>query len=149
MSCAPKEMIMSIAGPILIVDDDAEDQDFVKMAIEQMNLPNEVKFFETGPKLLEYLVTTQQKPLLIISDVKLPGMNGLQLRQQINDDPFLRRKAIPFVFFSAAVSQPIINDAFEMTVQGFFEKGKSLEELQENIHLIVSYWKNSKHPSMF
>jgi len=140
---------MSIAGPILIVDDDDEDQEFVKMAIEQLQLPNEIMFFDTGQSLIDFLLTTTTKPLVIISDIKLPGMNGLQLRKHINDDPFLKRKAIPFIFFSAAVSQPIINDAFEMTVQGFFEKGKSLEELQENIRLIIGYWRNSKHPSMF
>lgn len=140
---------MSQTGPILLVDDDAEDLDLIVTALQQLQVENEIKTFLYGQELIDYLLVTEDKPLLILCDIRMPLMNGLELRKRLQKDPYLLKKSIPFIFLTAAVSQAIVNDAFEMTVQGFFKKGKAFTELQQHLRFIVDYWKTSLHPNSF
>ena len=90
---------MSKQGPILIIEDDQDDQYLLEEVFSALNIKNELKFFENGHFALEYLQTTKDKPFIILSDVNLPGMSGPDLKRSINENDRLRRKSIPFVFF--------------------------------------------------
>jgi hypothetical protein len=75
-------------------------------------------------------------------------MNGLEFKIIIDNDDELRQKSIPFVFFSTAATNHIINQAYSKTsLQGFFQKSSSLEECKESLSAIVKYWSLSKHPN--
>jgi len=136
---------MAINGPVLIVDDDPDDQEMIDRILKKMNLENEVKFFPDGERLLEYLRTTSDKPFIIICDINMPIMNGLQLKEAIEKDHYLRRKSIPFVYLSTTANPQQVRKAYELTVQGFFVKGQSYDALKNAITQIISYWKTSIH----
>jgi CheY-like chemotaxis protein len=135
------------SGPILLVDDDAEDRQLVETVCHSLNFANPIVHFDNGVQLLEYLRTTSEKPFLILCDINMPLINGLELRRQLNADEYLRRKSIPFVFFSTNAVQWEVSEAYELTVQGFFEKGSSLEQLTERLRLILEYWSICNHPN--
>ena len=61
-------------GPIVIIEDDHDDQEIFSEVLAELNFPNEVKFFSDGEKALEYLVASQVKPFLILSDVNMPNV---------------------------------------------------------------------------
>src|SRR4051812_2844630 len=124
---------MSKAGPILIVDDDPDDQDMIERIIVSMRLENERKKFYDGEELLVYLRETEDKPLIIISDINMPLMNGLQLKAEIEKDPYLKRKSIPFVYLSTTANPQQVRKAYELTVQGFFVKGQSYDALKGSV----------------
>jgi hypothetical protein len=63
-------------------------------------------------------------------------------------DPELKRNTIPFVFYSTAANESQINRAFDVTVQGFFLKGQSLEEIERRMKIILDYWSESMHPNL-
>jgi hypothetical protein len=66
----------------------------------------------------------------------------------VDEDSELRRKSIPFVYFSTAATEPIVTEAFtKTTVQGFFQKSANMEELKHHLYIILEYWKLSKHPN--
>jgi response regulator RpfG family c-di-GMP phosphodiesterase len=82
--------------------------------------------------------------------VNLPKENGVEFKSRIDDDKQLRKKSIPFVFYSTVVTQKIVNDAYtQMTVQGFFQKGHQFEEIKRVIKTIFDYWTICKHPNAF
>lgn len=74
-------------------------------------------------------------------------MNGIQLSRVINADDYLRKKSIPFIFLSTSDSPIQVNEAYELTVQGFFKKPHSVEELTTIIKGIYIYWANCLHPN--
>jgi CheY-like chemotaxis protein len=134
-------------GPIIIVEDDPEDCDILVEIFGSLQIQNEIKFFSNGHDVFQYLCTTTDKPLVIISDVNMPKMNGIELRAKINADDHLRQKSIPFVFFTTSVNPTAVKQAYEMMVQGYFRKGTSLEEQRDIVRMIVEYWSTCKHPN--
>jgi len=129
------------------VDDDAEDRQLVEGVCRSLHYKNKIVHFDHGVPLLEFLRATTEKPFLILCDINMPVMDGLELRRKIDEDENLRRKSIPFVFFSTNAVQWQVAQAFELTVQGFFEKGSSLEQLAQRLRLILEYWTACHHPN--
>ena len=84
---------MEYNGPIVFIDDDPDDQLFFKPLLEEIAPENDIIIFSDGQKAIEFLRTTDQALFLIISEVSLNGMNGLELRRQIEADPLLRKKS--------------------------------------------------------
>lgn len=137
---------MPKSGPIIIIEDDVDDQELLHDILRELKVPNLVKFFNSCVNALDYLVTTIEKPFLIISDINLPAMTGLELCQKITDNKSLKVKSIPFIFLTTASDQRLIEEAYRMYVQGFFVKPTSIQELKEMVKMIIDYWKVSQHP---
>jgi CheY-like chemotaxis protein len=139
---------MAKNGPIVIVEDDHEDQEILETALREIGTTNALIFFTNGPEAFMYLKSTRDQPLLILSDINLPRQNGIEFKKQIDEDPILRSKSIPFIFFSTSVDKTAVNQAFKkMTVQGFFQKSNSFQELTEVLNVIITYWKMCHHPN--
>lgn len=138
---------MAKYGPILIVEDDEDDQQVYGDVIRSFNKKNEIIFFGEAKQLLDYLKTTHQQPFIIICDVNLPVMSGLELRRRINEDDFLRQKSIPFVFFSTSENTNAVKTAYDLTVQGYFVKSPLYEEIVQQLKLILDYWVACRHPN--
>jgi CheY-like chemotaxis protein len=138
---------MSVTGPIIFVEDDEDDLFIYEEICRKLNLPNKLIFFRQGEAAIEYLRRTSDKPFIIFCDINMPEMDGLQMRRQINDEEHLRRKSIPFVFFSTAATDQQVAMAYDLTVQGFFIKESNFVEVESNIKMIVDYWSKCKHPN--
>jgi CheY-like chemotaxis protein len=134
-------------GPILIIEDDLDDQEMLKEVFEDLHIPNALHFFRTCMEALDYLLTTLEKPFLIISDINLPAMTGLQLKKEINGIENLRNKCIPYIFLSTALDEHFITSAYEVQGQGYFVKPARLAEMKEMMAMIVGYWKFCRNPS--
>lgn len=139
---------MSELAPILIVDDDPDDKELIRQVCVSLKIQNELLYFDDGTDALEYLKTTSKQPFLILCDINMPMMNGLALRREIECDARLKEKAIPFVFLSTSARQKDVNEAFQLTVQGYFEKGHDYERLRKRINIIFEYWKECMHPAL-
>jgi CheY-like chemotaxis protein len=138
---------MNNSEPIIIVDDDMDDHFIFREIAIKIELANELVFLRNGVEALTYLRTTKQHPFIIFCDMNMPNMDGLTLRKQINAEEFLRRKSIPFVFFTTAASKTQIQEAYDLTVQGFFLKESSFIETERTFRLILEYWDKCRHPN--
>ena len=137
---------MPKTGPIVLVEDDTDDQEIVAELLEALQITNPLAVFKNGQEALDYLKTTPDKPFLILCDINMPVMDGLQFRMAIEEDPALRRKSIPFVFLSTTNNPNIVRQAYMLTVQGFFQKRNSLDDLGKNLKMIIDYWNTCLHP---
>src|SRR5215218_11112916 len=90
----------SLYGPVIFIEDDAEDHEFVLEAYRSLNLKNQWRLFTKAQDALDYLLTTTEKPLIIISEITLRGVDGIGLRKAILANDYLRLKSIPFIFFT-------------------------------------------------
>jgi len=136
-------------GPIIIIEDDQDDQDIIKEIFDGLNYPNEIIFFLNSEKALAFLNRTEVIPFLIMSDINMPVLNGFALRDKIRTDAKLHTKCIPYLFFSTASNQKTVIDAYSLSVQGFFVKHASLSELEKTIKVIMEYWKRCVAPNDF
>jgi len=137
---------MNKRGPIIIIEDDLDDQDILKEVFLDLENKNEVLFFGDGEKALEYLITSPIKPFIIFSDINMPRLTGMELRQKIQENEDLRIKSIPFLFFSTSSEQEHIVDAYSKSAQGFFVKPNSFNELKATIKTIIDYWNKCVAP---
>ena len=139
---------MAKGGPFIILEDDPDDREILEQAFKKLGVTNTLRFFEDGKDVLQYLRVTREQPFIILSNIRLIGMNGFELRQKIQEDDYLRKKGIPFVFLSIDARKEVVEQAYELTVQGFFEKQNTLEEVEWELRMIIGYWEQCKHPNL-
>lgn len=138
---------MNKKGPIIIIEDDLDDQEIVSEVFEQLGFKNEILFFNDGEQALNYLTGTAIEPFIIFSDINLPKLNGMELRAKVHENEELRLKSIPYLFFSTQAQQQDVVDAYSKSVQGFFVKPSDFGELKEVIKTIVEYWQKCVSPN--
>lgn len=138
---------MNKQGPFLIIEDDLEDQDILIEVFESLNYKNEVIFFSDSEEALNYLTRTKVEPFIIFSDINMPKLNGLELKTKIQENEDLRIKSIPYLFFSTSAEQDHVVEAYSKSVQGFFVKPASFEEIKDTIRTIVTYWQKCVSPN--
>lgn len=132
-------------GPIVIVDDDKDDQELYAEAIVETGIANEIKFFNDAPKALDYLSNTTEQPFLILSDINMVVMNGFEFKEAIQRDEHLKTKSIPFVFISTNASSEVVRKAHLLSVQGFFKKPADYEGIKNMMQTLFDYWRLCRH----
>jgi CheY-like chemotaxis protein len=137
---------MNKKGPIIVIEDDEDDRLFINDVFHDLNFKNEILFFENGQLALNYLMYGEFEPFIIICDINMPVLNGMDLKEEIQKSERLRVKCIPYLFFTTSANQQHVNAAYDMAVQGFFIKPYHLPELKSMIKKIVEYWQVSELP---
>jgi CheY-like chemotaxis protein len=138
---------MNKTGPIIIIEDDLDDQDILTEIFKELAYSNEVIFFGDSLKALAYLTNTEIEPFLVLSDINMPKLNGIELREKVHNNEDLRMKSIPYLFFSTSAEQKHVIDAYSRSIQGFFIKPSNYEKLKSTIRKIVEYWQECESPT--
>jgi DNA-binding NtrC family response regulator len=139
--------VMNKTGPIIIIEDDLDDQDILTAIFKELNYENEVIFFGDSIEALNYLTNTYLEPFLVLSDINMPRLNGMELREKVHNNEDLRMKSIPYLFFSTSAEQKHVIDAYSRSIQGFFIKPHTYDKLKSTIRKIVEYWQECESPS--
>jgi CheY-like chemotaxis protein len=139
---------MKKTGPIIIIEDDMDDQEVLEETFSILDYPNPVIFFSDGNEALEYLLETNTPPVLIISDINMPKISGIEIREKINSDEKLQKLQIPYVFFTTAEKATVVG-ACSLSDHGFFTKPNTILEIQNTIKIILEYWLERYTPSLF
>src|SRR5688572_22596598 len=140
---------MNKKGPIVIIEDDHDDQEILRMVFAKLDLGNEIIFFNDGVAALEYLSEPNTFPFLILSDINMPKLNGFELKKMVHTNDELSVKCIPYLFFTTAVNRKAVYDAYTMSAQGFFVKPASIPELTDTIRIMVQYWQKCYSPNFY
>ena len=140
---------MNKNSPVIIIEDDEDDREFIREVFLKLNYPNKVLFFGDGQEALDYLTDTPELPFLILSDINMPKLNGFELIDKMRTDAALQLKCIPYLFFSTAADQKMVIKAYSLSAQGFFVKPSSMLEMEEVIRDIMNYWQKCVAPNSF
>lgn len=140
---------MNKKGPIIIIEDDQDDQEILGEIFEKLGYENKVVFFRDGNDTLEFLNKTDIHPFLILSDINMPAINGFDLRNKIYTNEMLQTKCIPYLFFTTSSNRKEVEKAYGLSVQGFFVKPNSVRELENTIKKIMDYWIECIAPSHY
>jgi len=131
----------------MIIEDDMDDQEFLEETFSILDYPNPVIFFSNGNDALEYLLETNTPPVLIISDINMPNISGIEVREKINSNKKLQKLKIPYVFFTTAQKASVVAEC-SLSDFGFFTKPNTILEIQNTIKTIMEYWLECYAPSL-
>jgi CheY-like chemotaxis protein len=140
---------MNKNGPIIVIEDDQDDQDILVEIFNKLAYENEIIYFMDGYLALEYLNKTDVQPFLILSDINMPKINGFELRNKVFTNEQLQMKCIPYLFLTTGTNKVAVRDAYALSVQGFFLKPPSMTHLENTIRKIIEYWKECIAPSQY
>lgn len=138
---------MNKGGPIIIIEDDLDDQEMLTEIFKDLEYKNEIIFFGDGESALAFLVDTEIEPFIIFSDINMPKLNGVELREKVHNNEDLRIKSIPYLFFTTTAEQRHVVDAYSKSIQGFFVKPRKYADLKRTIKIIVEYWQECVSPN--
>lgn len=91
--------MVSISGPIIIIERDVEDQVLIADLFRELNHTNELVFFRDGNKAFEYLQGKDVKPFLILSDINIPPAEATEFRTRIQTTEGVNNKGVPYLFY--------------------------------------------------
>jgi len=110
--------------PILLVEDDLRDLELTLIALERTNLANEVIVVRDGSEALDYLFRRnafanrpEGNPAIVLLDLKLPKVDGLDVLQAVRADPFLQ--SIPIAMLTSSQMDSDLARAYELGVNAF------------------------------
>ena len=133
---------MNKNGPIVVIEDDEDDQELMVEIFKRLGYANKIIYFQDGNDALNYLNRSEVQPFLILSDINMPRLNGFELRNKIFTDDQLQTKCIPYLFFTTAANKKSVMDAYSMSVQGFFVKPTSIHAQENTIKKMLSTGRN-------
>lgn len=131
---------------ILLVEDNDSDAELTIRALQQNRLSNKVHRVTDGQEALDYLfppdlpgqTRPNPKPMLILLDLKLPMVSGLEVLKTIKLDP--RTKMIPVVVLTSSTEEQDIQTCYQYGVNSFISKPVEFENFMEAVHQLGLYW---------
>jgi CheY-like chemotaxis protein len=131
---------------ILLVDDSKEDVDLTLHALRAESLANRVFVVRDGEEALEFLFCTgshagrsfEQPPKLVLLDLKLPKVDGMQVLKQIKAD--VRTKTIPVVMMTSSKEERDLVSGYELGVNSYLQKPVDFDEFRKQVKLMGLYW---------
>ena len=136
---------MRSTKPVLLVEDDAIDAMTVRRAFRDLKLGNPLAHATNGEEALEYLANEENpKPCVILLDLNMPRMNGVEFMKVAKADPVLRR--IPVVVLTTSRDDRDIIESYKLSVAGYIVKPVDYKKFVEAIRMIDVYWTISELP---
>ena len=131
--------------PILLVEDDQVDVMTVKRALKEIHVANPVVNLENGEEALKYLRDPKsERPCIILLDLNMPVMNGIEFLQVAKHDAHLKR--IPVVVLTTSDEQQDKVNSFDLGVAGYMAKPVDYRQFVEVMRSIDAYWTISEMP---
>ena len=136
---------MGRQGMILLIEDDQVDAMTVKRAMEDSGSTSSIVHVHNGEAALAYLRSdVNERPYLILLDLNMPKMNGIEFLRLIKADPAL--SSIPVIVLTTSASQDDIGDSYRASVAGYVIKSVDYRQFVVKIQAIERYWQINRLP---
>lgn len=130
---------------ILLVDDDKVDVMTVQRYFKKLNIGNPLLIADNGECALDILKTSDKsRPSLILLDINMPRMNGLELLTALKAHPDY--KTIPVVMLTSSREESDIQYCFSQSAAGYIIKPLEYQEFEDALKLVEAYWSLSELP---
>jgi two-component system response regulator len=131
---------------ILLVEDNASDVELTLHALRRYNLANRVHVVRNGVEALEFIFCTgayaqrsiSPGPKVILLDLKLPLVDGIEVLQRIKGDP--RTRMIPVVVLTSSREERDIVESYRLGVNSYITKPVDFEQFTEAVRTLGMYW---------
>jgi two-component system, response regulator len=132
--------------PILLVEDNADDEELTLRALKKNNIHNQVVIARDGEEALDYLFGTGAyagrdltlMPQLVLLDLKLPKIDGLQVLQRLRADR--RTRLLPVVILTSSKEQQDLMQGYSLGANSYVRKPVDFGEFIEAVKQLGLYW---------
>jgi CheY-like chemotaxis protein len=136
---------MTVLGRILLVEDDPSDVELTLNALAEYNLANEVVVARDGKLALDYLycrgdfsARSEENPAVVLLDLKLPKVDGLEVLQQVKSDE--RLKMIPVVVLTSSQEEKDMMRSYKLGVNAYVVKPVDFHEFINAVRELGVFW---------
>jgi two-component system response regulator len=130
---------------ILLAEDNANDVELTLAALRENKLANDVVVVSDGAEALDYLFARgafagrqNGNPALILLDLKMPKVDGIEVLRQIKSDPHM--KSIPVVMLTASREEQDLVKSYALGVNAYVVKPVDFQEFVEAVKLLGGFW---------
>ena len=140
------------AVEILLVEDNPDDAALALRALRTANLTNYIQLVRDGAEALDFIFcegvhsqrNAEDAPKVILLDLKLPKVDGLEVLRQIKSDPHL--KAMPVVMLTSSEESSDLAECYQLGVNAYVVKPVRLNEFIKAVHDLGIFWGVVNHP---
>ncbi len=134
------------ATQILLVEDNPNDVELALYALKRQNIANHIHVVRHGKEALEFLFGSgayegrdlESGPRLVLLDLKLPLVNGLDVLRQVKADP--RTRAIPIVVLTSSREDRDLQEAYQLGANSYIVKPVDFEQFTDAVRQLGMYW---------
>ena len=131
---------------ILLVEDNPGDLELTLHALRKNNLSNKIQVARDGEEALDFLFcrgefkerNRNQTPKLVLLDLKLPKVDGIEVLRQIKLDPYT--KTIPVTVLTTSREQSDLKSCYELGVNSYIQKPVDFDKFRETVKQFSLYW---------
>jgi two-component system, response regulator len=130
---------------ILLVDDSPHDTEMAMNALDHHNLGNEVLSLRDGVEALDYLFRRgaytrrpEANPVVILLDLKMPRVDGLEVLRQVKSSPALRE--IPVVMMTSSREEQDLVKSYQLGVNAYVVKPLDFQQFVEAVKVVGAFW---------
>ena len=142
-------LIRQSTALVMLIEDDLDHAELIMRTIAECTIPNEVIHFHDGQSALDYLfrrnqldnLTATPYPQLILLDLHLPVMDGIEILRRIKDSDELRM--IPVVMLTTSATEQDIGSAYRFHANSYVVKPVGWGEFKELMDALCAYWLGS------
>ncbi len=139
-------MTRELVVEILLVEDNPSDEELTLHVLEKHRLSNRVHVVRDGEEALEFVFgtgryeerNTDDRPKVILLDLKLPKVDGLEVLKRIKSDPSTR--TIPVVVLTSSREESDIINSYELGVNSYIVKPVDFQQFAESVRQLGLYW---------
>ena len=131
---------------VLLAEDNEDDAHLVHLAMKRAGILQPLQVVADGVEAVDYLCAKGRYedrkqfpfPRVLITDLKMPRMNGFEFLEWLNNHP--ECSVIPCVVFSASAQEPDVERAYRLGARAYFRKPATLNELCNLLNIVFSFW---------
>lgn len=131
---------------ILLVEDNPDDEELTQLAFEEAGVDHTLVVARDGAEALDYLFATgphagrdtARQPTVVLLDLKLPKIDGLEVLRRLRDDP--RTNLVPVVVLSTSRERQDISTSYRLRVNSYVRKPVNFDEFTEVMRHLGRYW---------
>ncbi len=133
---------MDTSKTILLLEDDLVDVMTIKRAMKQLNFENPMSVVANGEEGLAFLNNAKELPGLIILDINMPKMNGIEFLQMMKQNENFR--TIPVVVLTTSLEQQDKWNSFQLGISGYMVKPVDYDRFEAMMDSLKKYWSFSE-----
>lgn len=124
--------------PILLVEDNPDDERLTLRALRRGNISNEILIARNGEEALNTLTTLERLPCVVLLDLKLPKISGLEVLRSIRNTP--RTLFLPVVVLTSSGEERDIVESYNLGANSYVRKPVEFDQFTEAVRQLGLYW---------